>query len=270
MSLSLNRLFLSIIAIASLVAPPSFAATFSWTPDNTDIVVNPNSLELTVSGITATVQAFTAEINIAVTDANVIGPWPSQGDSFDPGFGVDVRGLGSEQLGLLADNTLPGIPANGSDYFSGGAAPGFASFYSSPIDAPSAFHFALFSFDQPVDVPGVTVDDVSNFERDIWMATGITAPDFTSGFLSGIMGFSTVNSADDLGDGPFTHNLGATGISYLLVGAPPEVNLGSLAAGSSQFYIDSFDATMVPVPAAAWLFGSGILGLLGVARRKAA
>ena len=30
------------------------------------------------------------------------------------------------------------------------------------------------------------------------------------------------------------------------------------------------DARVVPVPAAVWLFGSGLLGLVGVARRKAA
>ena len=248
MSLNLNRLSLATIVIASFVTLPSFASTFSWTPGNTDIVVNVDSLELTVDGITATVQAFTSEINVAGTDATVVGPWPTQVAVNQPGFGVDVRGLGSEQLGLLASDSLSGIPANGSDYFSGGAAPGFASFYSSPATAPSAFHFALFSFDQPVDIPGVTVDDVSNFERDIWMATGTTAPDFTSGFLSGLTGFDTVNSADDLGDGPFTHNLGATGISYLFVGAPPEPGLGPLTAGSSQFYIDSFDATAVPLP----------------------
>ena len=32
----------------------------------------------------------------------------------------------------------------------------------------------------------------------------------------------------------------------------------------------SHDATYVPVPAAAWLFGSGLLGLVGIARRKRA
>lgn len=32
----------------------------------------------------------------------------------------------------------------------------------------------------------------------------------------------------------------------------------------------NFDFTVVPVPAAVWLFGSGLLGLIGVARRKKA
>jgi len=30
------------------------------------------------------------------------------------------------------------------------------------------------------------------------------------------------------------------------------------------------ETTVIPVPAAVWLFGSGLLGLIGIARRKAA
>ena len=267
-----SHLFVAIIAIALLVAPPSFAATFSWTPGNTGIVTNTDSLQLTVGGITATVQAFTAEINTAVTDASVIGPWPTQDGINNAGFGIDVRGLGSEQLGLIADPSLISA-AGGSDIFSGGLSPGFSSGYGN--DTVPAFHFALFSFDQPVDIPGVTVDDVTNQPRAVWMATGTTAPDFTGGFFSGLAGFSILNSPDDTADGLFTHNLGSTGISYLFVGAPPaNANLGPLTAlpfgQGSNFYIDSFDATIVPVPVAVWLFGSGLIGLVGVARRKKA
>lgn len=267
--------FFAIIAIVLLVAPPSFAATFSWTPGNTGIITNTDSLQLTLGGITATVQAFTAEINATGTDANVIGPWPTQVGINNAGLGIDVRGLGSEQLGLIADTSL--IPtAGGSDFFSGGLSPGFSSGYGNDTvgnPAPPAFHFALFSFDQPVDIPGVTVDDVTNQPRAVWMATGTTAPDFTGGFFSGLVGFNTLNSPDDTADGLFTHNLGATGISYLFVGAPPaNADLGPLAAlpfgQGSNFYIDSFDASVVPVQAAVWLFGSGLIGLIGVARRK--
>jgi len=35
-----------------------------------------------------------------------------------------------------------------------------------------------------------------------------------------------------------------------------------------QFYISSVEVNAVPVPAAAWLFASGILGLAGVAGRR--
>jgi len=40
---------------------------------------------------------------------------------------------------------------------------------------------------------------------------------------------------------------------------------------SSSFYgwaVRSGDVSAVPVPAAAWLFGSGLIGLLGVARQR--
>jgi hypothetical protein len=38
-------------------------------------------------------------------------------------------------------------------------------------------------------------------------------------------------------------------------------------AGVAQFSLQ-FQPTVVPVPAAVWLFGSGLLGLIGMARRK--
>jgi len=37
-----------------------------------------------------------------------------------------------------------------------------------------------------------------------------------------------------------------------------------------DFYSMHLQPTVVPIPAAAWLFGSGLLGLIGIARKKAA
>ena len=42
------------------------------------------------------------------------------------------------------------------------------------------------------------------------------------------------------------------------------------AGGAGYFDTTSFDLAPVPVPAAVWLFGSGLLGLVGVARRRKA
>ncbi len=45
----------------------------------------------------------------------------------------------------------------------------------------------------------------------------------------------------------------------------------SLTAGDSVSFTSNFDVIpAIPVPAAAWLFGSGLLGMLGMARRRAA
>ncbi|MEW6331653.1 MAG: PEP-CTERM sorting domain-containing protein [Pseudomonadota bacterium] len=42
----------------------------------------------------------------------------------------------------------------------------------------------------------------------------------------------------------------------------------SLTSGDSVSFTSNFDVTPVPVPAAVWLFGSGLLGLFGLSRRK--
>jgi hypothetical protein len=39
-------------------------------------------------------------------------------------------------------------------------------------------------------------------------------------------------------------------------------------AASGAGFVDSVSLTAVPIPAAVWLFGSGLLGLVGVARRR--
>ena len=49
------------------------------------------------------------------------------------------------------------------------------------------------------------------------------------------------------------------------VDVPTEWNLDSELYSLSTFLVRS---TVVPVPAAVWLFGSGLIGLIGVARRK--
>jgi hypothetical protein len=59
------------------------------------------------------------------------------------------------------------------------------------------------------------------------------------------------------------------------------VNFGNVGAAWTAFdgtpYSEKFNVTLngvaavvpeVPVPAAVWLFGSGLIGLVGVARRK--
>ena len=68
-----------------------------------------------------------------------------------------------------------------------------------------------------------------------------------------------------------TVNLGSDvsgGIDFL-ISAP----CGAAAGCVSDYYVDNIsvefgEASAVPVPAAAWLFGSGLLGLVGMSKRK--
>lgn len=64
------------------------------------------------------------------------------------------------------------------------------------------------------------------------------------------------------------YNFNYVGIDTLIIiGSGPFVGSGS----SRRFAMDNFtfnEPTPVPIPAAVWLFGSGLLGLIGVSRRK--
>ena len=64
-----------------------------------------------------------------------------------------------------------------------------------------------------------------------------------------------------ISDGPLLHPAGvSTDIGILLS--------FDLSAGDTVTFNTRFEVTPVPVPAAIWLFGSGLLGLVGVARRR--
>jgi len=46
------------------------------------------------------------------------------------------------------------------------------------------------------------------------------------------------------------------------------MNLNAIDTDDYRFYISAMEVIAVPVPAAVWLFGSGLIGLIGIARRK--
>ncbi len=61
-------------------------------------------------------------------------------------------------------------------------------------------------------------------------------------------------------------NVPLTGTEFIF--ANPNSLGGSGVSNEYQFYIGALEVTPVPVPPAVWLFGSGLLGLVAVARRR--
>lgn len=149
-----------------------------------------------------------------------------------------------------------------------------------------------------------TVTNTSTMMQTFDITFGLPiSPSFTNGYMTGSLSGSyfdadnsgsatlNLNTWDGLIDGASQMSL--FGFAGPCIGTGCSVTLGeitdgptlysgdvnstigihmnfSLSAGDTVTFDTLFDVTPVPVPAAVWLFGSGLLGLVGVARRKKA
>jgi hypothetical protein len=102
-----------------------------------------------------------------------------------------------------------------------------------------------------------------NYWLDVTAMAGVSFPKCSaSGGLCNIVETSNSNVNLD-----YSHTLAWGGVTATdWFGNAVQINTSSLSGFN---YAAAYTPT-VPVPAAAWLFGSGLLGLIGVARRKAA
>ncbi len=152
---------------------------------------------------------------------------------------------------------------------------------------------------------GAADPTAGSFTFELFATTATGAPDYFSAPLATVnasydltsssyafstLDFSSDNIAVSVGDTlavvgvtgsgvattglPIANWIGADGDPYsggayyaAYIGDP-----GTLLANGTEGYDLNFrtyvDTSVVPIPAAAWLFGSGLLGLVGVARRK--
>lgn len=141
--------------------------------------------------------------------------------------------------------------------------------------------YILFLFDQTVQFDNIKINPFFNSDRDV---------SFWVGNISGSGLMMGLNPADldpgatnTVGFNPYSQkNFGkGTNIKTVDLSLASGGNIGNALlfasradAGSKNdndyFKIDSLTVTtVVPIPAAVWLFGSGLLGLVAVARRKA-
>lgn len=87
-----------------------------------------------------------------------------------------------------------------------------------------------------------------------------------SGFLNGNKLYSQTVVVDSYHPTWFAFNY--TGINALTFEAFGGVDAGYGVGAGNYFAMDNFTFTAVPIPPAAWLFSSSIIGLMGVSKRK--
>ncbi len=151
--------------------------------------------------------------------------------------------------------------------------------------------YVLFLFDQTVQFDKIKINPFFSSDRDVsyWIGNissasvmmGLDPADLDPSNTPPPSGSATINSTDfpfynqkNFGSGSsvktvnFANNaVGGNIGNALLFAARADAGNGY---DNDYFKIRSLEvSTVVPVPAAVWLFGSGLLGLVGVARRKA-
>ena len=255
---SLTALLLS---AAAAFAPTSSASLSPYSQDFEGMAPNqgypPNALEADgwrIYGIAYDADPYTGNPNIMYQ----YGPFEAANG--DPG---SIQGVATGEGGAAQGNVVLNKYSdyNNPDQTVDPFTPGMPKYY---ITA-STFQTQLISTSN-VGLWRLTYDaKIGNLEADSSAFAYILTQDFMGGdvFVSndttklpaewGTYTLDLLINEDMIGD-TLSFGFGATATNY---------------NGSGVFYDNlNFDRVVVPVPAAVWLFGSGLLGLVGVARRR--
>jgi hypothetical protein len=200
---------------------------------------------------------------------------------------VFVNGNDQITLGLTAHGRYsnPTVTNNGAGVFYAGAGSN-CGIATDPVGCPSPSQGALWNFGFFVGVSGLSTH-LSDYDFKLYY-------DFNPGANTpvGSLGVINVNNAIIAGGGnPTTmtvaqdsQNLLFSSFSTTIPGVitPPGGAFNPNAPGEYSFYLTAttktafpaavgtvgIDVQVVPVPAAAWLLGSGLIGLAGLARKR--
>jgi len=128
--------------------------------------------------------------------------------------------------------------------------------------------------DSTFDVPSLQNAAWNNDADALLSLSNGTDFNFISASFAGFKGFEsdtiTVKGYNNGGlIGTVSANLSTDGsFSVLNANLNGVDQLDFITGTTGRWLMDDFVYTAVPVPAAAWLFGSGLLGLIGIARRN--
>lgn len=208
------------------------------------LTIEPNSISITTAGVTATAAAYHVEFENGTS--TIYGPFTTGYVGARQIFGTETRGASNPGLGLV---TAQQLGQRETDIPSGGLQPGLDNFPSTSTNYLPSIQFVLFNFDSPVDILQVIVDDVSNYDRDLWVAWGISAPNLSLDLVHAFENFNIINFKDNESDGIYIYSFNSLiRVNFLAVGtALPSIvgNIGpfeqGFPTGASQYYINALN-----------------------------
>jgi len=141
-----------------------------------------------------------------------------------------------------------------------------ASYTSGPNNGSAYLHSSSYS-SIFLQANGIDVFNLLSLDLGEYSSYSVNGSVTITGFINGGGQVSTTLSIDDVFDG-----LGGVNDFQLITFDPSWRNLTRVELDNAAYSLDNIQLDMnpVPVPAAVWLFGSGLFGLIGIARRKKA
>lgn len=253
--------------LAACVATAALGMSSAQASTSASVVIDWDSLNIQyvdLSGNTnAPVLNWTSQNGQVYSYAYTVSPYDAQSDSdyaYDFTTSSATSTLTAEaQSSTLRDvNTLsansatqPGVaPSSGSNY-------AYANSYNYGSFEVTGQGLALITLDWHLSLTG-TLGDVNDYSYANASLSGNFSDNvWNSGSASSSPNYVSNNTGDFSTNGTFTLAIFSNGIN---------TTTGSLSAYAYTYSYSP--VSQVPVPMAAWLFGSGLLGLMGVSRRK--
>jgi len=204
------------------------------------------------------VRTFTENVNAPTVETVAVTAWANTGAAPPSDGSIETAYLGRYSTGIGVCNR-----GEGSINYCDGNNP------LHQADNVSQSDLVMFRMDQGTyEFNNIVIDPYGEWDRDVtfWIGNAPLGADLTGlgiNDLVSVLGFTEYSDYNSASSAPLTIDLMGNEGNTLIFGPlyPPN-------GKADRFKIKSLTATLVPIPAAVWLFGSALAGMVAFSRRR--